>query len=153
MNVLRHPSGNGQACGIILGVVDALAGGQLLHRNLAISRGHFKGRLREQRFDVGVNDGHGNLLMGLVARCCAVLSCIAAWQHVAAVCAVSSINYLISWLKVMQAWRPELLWPWRCVLELGWHRWATAAKLSQALGVLQPHRGCKPVRGLAFGKS
>ena len=26
LNVLRHPSGNGQACGIILGVVDALAG-------------------------------------------------------------------------------------------------------------------------------
>ena len=26
LNVLRHPSGNGQACGIVLGVVDALAG-------------------------------------------------------------------------------------------------------------------------------
>jgi hypothetical protein len=40
---------------------------------LAFARGHFKGRLREQRFDVGVNDGHGNLLRGLVARYCVVL--------------------------------------------------------------------------------
>jgi len=43
-----------------------------------------------QGFDVGINDGHENLLMGARGK---VLRCIAVWQHVAAVCAVSSINY------------------------------------------------------------
>nr|WP_233254474.1 hypothetical protein [Limnohabitans sp. 2KL-51] len=53
-----HSGGNGQACCVVFGAVDALARGQLLHRsrNVAVVFGHRI--LCDQRLDVGVDNAH-----------------------------------------------------------------------------------------------
>src|SRR5690606_9844433 len=64
-----HRGADGEAGGVVLGTVDALAGGEALHRRAE----HLVGLVRSvggaQRADVGVNDGH--VKSSLVGSCAA----------------------------------------------------------------------------------
>jgi hypothetical protein len=59
VDLRSHPGRDGEAGGVVLGAVDAQAGGQALQRGGQRSLRHVEAALRVQRRDVGVDDlGH-----------------------------------------------------------------------------------------------
>src|SRR5690606_7491023 len=62
-----HRAGDGEAGGVVLGAVDALAGGETLHRGAQRLVGLGRGVGGLQRADIGVDDRHVKLLRSVRA--------------------------------------------------------------------------------------